>query len=164
MPALPILVRIDDRLIHGQVAVGWVKAISPTHIVVANDAVVQDPLQKNLMELATPSTLQLRIVPVREVARLMVDPTLDHARLLVLFCSPQDVQRAVDSGFPITQLNVGGMRFQPGKQQVLKSISLDAADVACFQNLLARGIKITVQMVPTDEQIEIQRILVALKA
>jgi mannose/fructose/sorbose-specific phosphotransferase system IIB component len=159
MAATLVLVRIDDRLIHGQVAIGWVKATSPDTIVVANDAVASDSLQRNLMELATPPHLQVAICRVDECAALCNGPQFAAKRVLVLFSSPQDVLRAVEAGLDLHQLNVGGMRFKPGKRQILKAVSIDDQDVAVFRDLAQRGIKITVQMVPTDEPVEISKYL-----
>jgi mannose/fructose/sorbose-specific phosphotransferase system IIB component len=164
MPATLVLVRIDDRLIHGQVAVGWVKATTPEVIVVANDAVAADALQRNLMELATPQSLQVAICRVEEAVGLCQGPRLAGKRVLVLFATPQDVLRAVTAGLKLARLNVGGMRFKPGKRQVLKAVSLDEEDVKTFRALQAQGIQVTVQMVPTDEPVEIEKVLAAMKA
>lgn len=161
MPAIPVLVRIDDRLIHGQVAIGWVKAVAPDVIVVANDAVAADSLQRNLMELATPSNLQVVICRVSELAALCAGPALAGKRILVLFSTPQDALRVAESGLVFSALNVGGMRFKPGKRQVMKAVSIDDADVETFRALQARGVKATVQMVPTDEPVDIAKVLTA---
>lgn len=161
MAATLVLVRIDDRLIHGQVVIGWVKATSPDTIVVANDAAAADTLQRSLMELATPSNLQVAICRVDEVASLCGSPQMNGRRLLVLFSTPQDVLRAVTGGLDVRRLNVGGMRFKPGKRQILKAVSIDGQDEAVFRDLAARGVHTTVQMVPTDEPTEIGKYLTA---
>lgn len=164
MSATLVLVRIDDRLIHGQVAVGWVKATSPEVIVVANDAVAADALQRNLMELATPQNLQVAICRIEEAVGLCSGERLAGRRVLVLFSTPQDVLRAVTAGLKLDRLNVGGMRFKPGKRQVLKAVSLDEEDVRVFRDLLARGIQTTVQMVPTDEALDIEKVLTTVRS
>lgn len=154
-----MLTRVDDRLIHGQVAIGWVKATGSEHIVVANDKVAGDDLQRSLMELATPSSLRVTICRVADTARVLSSPDLDCKRTILLFATPQDVLLAVNQGVKFEQLNVGGMRYQPGKQQIMKSISLDEKDLACFRQLVEKGIKIYVQMVPTDEAVDIRKYL-----
>jgi len=159
MAATLVLVRIDDRLIHGQVAIGWVKAVSPDAIVVANDAVAADSLQRNLMELATPPNLQVVICRVDEVAGVLAQDSLSGRRLLLLFSTPQDVLKAVASGLAVQKINLGGMRFKPGKRQIMKAVSIDDQDAATFKELLARRIRVTVQMVPTDEPVDIVKYL-----
>jgi mannose/fructose/sorbose-specific phosphotransferase system IIB component len=155
MGANLVLVRIDDRLIHGQVAVGWVKATTPDTIVVANDAVAKDAMQRSLMELACPQTLSVKICRVDEVALLLHGPSLDKKRVLLLFASPQDVLAALETGLKFSELNIGGMRFAPGKQQVLKAVSLNESDRQALRQLKQAGLHITMQMVPTDEKLEI---------
>lgn len=157
MPATLALVRIDDRLIHGQVAIGWVKASQPDILVVANDAVAADPVQQSLMEMAAPAQLGVIICPVAEVVELSQGGRCTGKRLLILFSTVQDVLSAVEAGLPLKALNIGGMRFQPGKEQVLKAVALNEADKEAFRQLLARGVKATVQMVPTDEALDIRR-------
>jgi len=159
MAAILVLVRIDDRLIHGQVAVGWVKATAPDAIVVANDAVAADALQRNLMELATPTNLQVAICRVDETAALCNGPQFEGKRALVLFSTPQDVLRAMEAGLALRQLNVGGMRFKPGKRQIMRAVSIDVQDVAAFQDLRRQGVRVTVQMVPTDDPVDITKYL-----
>jgi PTS system mannose-specific IIB component len=159
MAAELVLVRIDDRLIHGQVAVGWAKVVTPDFIAVANDAVAADTLQRSLMELATPTHLGVVICRVDEIAAACQRAPLDGKRVLLLFSTPQDLLRAVESGLAVKQADVGGMRFSPGKRQVLRAVSLDDADEACFYALLKKGLKVSVRMVPTDDDSDIVKYL-----
>lgn len=154
-----VLVRIDDRLIHGQVAIGWVKAVSPTVLIVANDAVAADPLQRSLMEMAAPPTLKVDLVTVDELPALLERRDMQGQRVLLLLASPRDALRVVEAGVPIGRVNVGGLRFQPGKRQVLRAVSLDDQDAACLRSLLDHRIRVFVQMVPTDDPLPIEDVL-----
>ena len=159
MAADLVLVRIDDRLIHGQVVVGWAKVVTPDYIVVANDVVAADTLQRSLMELATPSHLGVVICRVDEIAEACLHAPLDNKRVLLLFSTPQDLAYAVETGLPVKRADVGGMRYAPGKRQVLRAVSLDPMDEICFRALLKKGIKLSVRMVPTDEEVDIAKFL-----
>ncbi len=159
MAADLVLVRIDDRLIHGQVAVGWAKVVTPDFIAVANDVVAGDTLQRSLMELATPSHLGVHICRVEDIAEACRKAPLDGKRVLLLFSTPQDVLRAVESGLAVTRVDVGGMRFSPGKRQIMRAVSIDDQDVACFQALLAHNIKVSIRMVPTDDDVDMAKYL-----
>jgi mannose/fructose/sorbose-specific phosphotransferase system IIB component len=157
MPANLVLTRIDDRLIHGQVAVGWAKTAKAEVLLVADDQVEQDQLRQTLMEMAgTPGT-QVRICRVAEVAKVCADPELNGKRTLLLFSSPQDVVRAVDAGLRLQELNVGGLRYSPGKRQILKAIAVDDHDLQALQKLVQQGVRVTVQMVPTDDPVDIRK-------
>ncbi len=159
MAAKLVLVRIDDRLLHGQVAIGWVKATMPTHLVVANDAVAGDPVQRSLMELAAPSTLKVTICRVQDTASLCNGIQLHGQRVLLLFANPRDALQAVTDGLEVKEINVGGLRYQPGKRQIMKAVSIDAQDSDFFRKLIERGIAVKVQMVPTDDPVDIRKYL-----
>jgi len=154
-----VLVRIDDRLIHGQVAVGWVKATSPDLLMVADDTVVNNSLQKSLMEMASTPAFAVKICGVEESVVLCQQKALDGKRILMLFSSTQDVVRAIEAGLPVQEINVGGMRYGPGKRQIMKAIAINEEDIRNFNRLLNRGIKVQIQMVPTDEPVDIKRYL-----
>lgn len=152
-----VLTRVDDRLIHGQVAVGWAKTAKPEVLLVADDQVEQDQVRQTLMEMAgTPGT-RVVICRVEETAQVCARPELDGKRTLLLFSSPQDVCRAMDAGLRLRELNVGGLRYSPGKRQILKAIAVDERDLQAFQHLVRQGVRVTVQMVPTDEPVDIRK-------
>lgn len=153
------LVRIDDRLIHGQVAVGWTKAVLPQELIVANDQAVADPMQKGMMEMAASPNFGVTVCSVREVAEVCGQTALNGKRVLVLFSTPQDALRACDAGLGFSALNVGGMRYSAGKRQISPAVAVDARDAETFRELIRRGIRVTIQMVPTDEAQVIEKYL-----
>lgn len=161
MAAILVLTRIDDRLIHGQVAVGWAKTTKPEVLLVADDQVEQDQLRQTLMEMASTPGARVLICRVEETAKVCARPELDGKRTLLLFSSPQDVCRAVDAGLRLQELNVGGLRYSPGKRQILKAIAVDEADLQAFRTLVRQGVRITVQMVPTDDPVDIRKYFTA---
>ncbi|MCK5218767.1 PTS sugar transporter subunit IIB [bacterium] len=151
------LVRIDDRLIHGQVAIGWVKTIKIQHLVVADDAVAKDSMQICLMEMATPPGLGITICPVAEAGSVCNREEVDGKRILMLFSSSGDVCRAVENGLFLKELNIGGMRYSPGKKQITKAVAIDEHDAEHFRKLLGYKVKIQIQMLPMDEPVDIQK-------
>ncbi|MCI6189287.1 MAG: mannose/fructose/sorbose PTS transporter subunit IIA, partial [Clostridium sp.] len=68
-----VLARIDSRLLHGQVATGWTKAVNPTRIIVVSDAVAKDNLRKNLIQQAAPPGVKAHVVPVSNMIELAKD-------------------------------------------------------------------------------------------
>lgn len=157
MPVEYSLVRIDDRLMHGQVAVGWTKAVHPDHIIVANTAAFNDPMQKMLIEMASPPRFGLTICQIEQVANVCMQPQMENKRVIILFASVTDALIAVEHGLKVDHINVGGMRFSNGKKQILKAVAIDQADIDQFKQLIEKGIKVDVQMVPTDDPIPITR-------
>jgi mannose/fructose/sorbose-specific phosphotransferase system IIB component len=149
------LVRIDDRLIHGQVVVGWVRFFNADHIIVANDATAHDAMQKALYEMVVPRELKVSILTLSETAEKFKQAAFGNDAIILLVSQPQDIVTLVNLGMIIKSINVGGMRFEPGKQQISKSISVNTEDCAALAELINQGIEIEGRAVPTDEKLDI---------
>jgi PTS system mannose-specific IIB component len=153
------LARLDDRLIHGQVVVGWVRYVKADCIVVANDAIAADPMQCALLPMAVPPEIQVEIFKVEEAAARLQSGAFDEKQVILLFSSPADVLRYLACGGKLETLNVGGMRFVPGKTQILNAVSVSDLDVEAFLALAQRHLALRVQMVPGDSPQDLLRFL-----
>lgn len=146
------LVRIDSRLLHGQVATAWTKAVQPTRIIVVSDAVSKDELRKKLIEQAAPSGVKANVVPIAKMIEVAKDPRFGNTKALLLFENPQDVVRAIEGGVDIKEVNVGSMAHSVGKVLVNKVLSMDAKDVEAFETMKKAGVKFDVRKVPNDNK------------
>ncbi|MCJ0570968.1 mannose/fructose/sorbose PTS transporter subunit IIA [Enterococcus cecorum] len=146
------LVRIDSRLLHGQVATAWTKAVQPTRIIVVSDAVSKDELRKKLIEQAAPPGVKANVVPIAKMIEVAKDPRFGNTKALLLFENPQDVVRAIEGGVDIKEVNVGSMAHSVGKVLVNKVLSMDAKDVEAFETMKKAGVKFDVRKVPNDSK------------
>ncbi|GCF92838.1 PTS fructose transporter subunit IIB [Enterococcus florum] len=146
------LARIDDRLIHGQVATAWSKATGIERILVVSDTVAQDELRKFLLKQAAPPGIKSNVITKRKLIEVYHDQLFDHLRVMLLFEIPQDVLEVVEAGVDIQSINIGGMRFLEGKKMVTNFISLDKSDVQCFLKLADLGIELETRKVPADRK------------
>lgn len=153
------LVRIDDRLIHGQVVVGWVRFFSANHIIVADDAVAKDAMQKALYEMVVPREVKVSILTLRETVQRLSENTFANDDIILLVSRPSEILALINLGLAIKSINVGGMRFEPGKRQITKSVSVNDEDIAVFRELATKGIEIEGRAVPTEEKIDILKLL-----
>jgi mannose/fructose/N-acetylgalactosamine-specific phosphotransferase system component IIB len=154
-----VFTRIDDRLIHGQVVEGWVNYLKATCILVADDAVASNPLQRSIMELSVPQGLKVLIVPVEEMCGQLRTHALDAERTILLFSNPADVMRALKGGMTCAELNIGGMHFVPGKRKLLDVLAVSSVDLDALREIGDKGIKIVVQTVPTQRPVPLEKIL-----
>jgi mannose/fructose/N-acetylgalactosamine-specific phosphotransferase system component IIB len=145
-----VLARVDDRLIHGQVVVGWARHCQADCIVVANDAVSADPMQRTLLPMAVPQGIEVAIYRVKEAAEKLLAGAHAARRAILLFASPADALNFLRMGGELAELNLGGIRLAPGKDQVRKSVSLGGEDRAALAEIKALGVDVYLQMVPTD--------------
>jgi mannose/fructose/N-acetylgalactosamine-specific phosphotransferase system component IIB len=153
-----VFARIDDRLIHGQVVEGWVNFLKATCIVVADDAVASNPLQRSIMELSVPQGLKVLIGRVEEICATLRTGPFDAERVLLLFSRPSDVLRALRSGLGCPTLNIGGMHYIPGKRKLMDVLAVDDIDLEALKGICAMGIKIDVQTVPTQKSQPLEKV------
>ena len=156
------LTRIDDRLIHGQVVVGWVRALSIERLVVANDSIAGNAMQRTLMEMAVPSGLKVSLLTILESVEILRAGGSPE-RGLLLFANPQDALAFARQGGTLGSLNIGGMHFCDGKRQVCKTVCVDEKDIQAFKELKAMGLELEVRAVPGDPKEPLEKYLPELK-
>ena len=131
-----VLARIDSRLLHGQVATAWTKAVHPTRIIVVSDAVAKDQLRKNLIQQAAPPGVKAHVVPINHMIKLAKDDKhFGGQRAMLLFENPEDVLRVVEGGVPLKTINVGSMAHSIGKVQPNKVLAFSQEDIDTFNKL-----------------------------
>lgn len=153
------LVRVDSRLLHGQVATAWTKSTRPNRIIVVSDAVAKDDLRKRLIEQATPPGVKANVVPVNKMIEISKDPRFGNTKALLLFEGPEDVLRAIEGGVDIKEVNVGSLAHSVGKVVVSNVLSMGQNDVAAFEKMKEKGIKFDVRKVPNDNRGNMDEIL-----
>ncbi len=154
-----VLVRIDDRLIHGQVVENWMKFLKINHVIVVNDFVASDRIQKTLFSMAVPDHAKISILTITQAKEAILNGQFEGDKAMLLLVSPQDVLNLINKGVRIKEVNVGGMHYSPDKKQVLKAISVSKEDIQAFQELDKLGVHLEARMVPNDEKIDIMEII-----
>jgi mannose/fructose/N-acetylgalactosamine-specific phosphotransferase system component IIB len=150
-----LLARIDDRLIHGQVAYGWGHALHPTLLAIVSDSLRADPDRGELYLCGVPEGARGRVVSVAEALDPAFRNEVDAERTLLLFAGPEDALRLVEGGFPLPELNVGGLHHAPGRREVLPYVFLDDADRERLRELQRRGVRVYAQDLPSNSSHDI---------
>lgn len=152
-----ILTRIDNRLIHGQVATQWCGSIGANLILVANDAVSKDSLRQGLMDMAAPAYASTRYWTLEKTISTI--HKANARQLIFLVCeTPSDVLKLVEGGVPIKKVNIGNMHMAEGKKQVAGSVAVDDNDVAAFKKLRDLGVELEIRRVPTESTENIEKL------
>ena len=149
------LARIDDRLIHGQVTTVWSKVANAQRIIICNDDVYNDDVRRTLLRQAAPPGMKVNVVNIEKAVAVYHNPQYQDETVFYLFTNPQDVLPMVQQGVKIATLNIGGMAWRPGKKQLTKAVSLDAADINTFQQLDKLGVKLDLRVVASDPSVNI---------
>lgn len=149
--------RVDDRLIHGQVAMTWTKQLAVQGIVVANDEAANDNTQKMALKMAVPGGIKSLIKPVDEAIRILNNPKASRMRILVLTRTVKDALKIRQSVGEIGFLNVGNTGRFDGidvseKLVLTPTIMLTKTEQQALKDLVALDPKTCMQQVPNDEQ------------
>ncbi|HAM34376.1 MAG TPA: PTS mannose/fructose/sorbose transporter subunit IIB [Elusimicrobia bacterium] len=152
------LVRIDDRLIHGQVVMGWIPHLKVEVVIVAADAVASDQTQTALMQMAMPAGVELLTLSVEQAARRLCD-TQDRRRVLVLTPGPLEALRLLDQGASFQSVNVGGLHYTAGRVQLGKAIFLSPEDREALRAIALRGAALEGRALPDDATLDVLEML-----
>ncbi len=144
-----VLTRIDNRLIHGQVATQWCSSINANLILVANDAVANDELRQGLMDMAAPSYASTRYWTIEKTIKT-IHKASERQFIFIVCETPKDVLKLVEGGVPIKKVNIGNMHMSQGKRQVAGSVAVDDDDVYYFKKLKELGVDLEIRRVPTE--------------
>ena len=151
-----LLVRLDDRLLHGQVAVGWTGALRPRQILVADDRLASSGWEREMVEASAPEGVAVRVLKVDEVASVQPD---EQAGSFLLLRSPLELARLVRAGIRPPEVNVGGQHTSAGKTRLLDYIHMDSGDAAMARECAEAGVRLFAQDVPGNPRLELLPLL-----
>lgn len=143
-----LLTRIDNRLIHGQVATQWNSSVGSNLILVANDKVAGDKMRQGLMDMAAPSGVATRYFTIEKTIEI-IHKAADRQKIFIICESPADVLKLIEGGVPIKKVNIGNMHMAEGKRQVATSVAVDDDDVAAFKRMQELGAELEIRRVPS---------------
>jgi mannose/fructose/N-acetylgalactosamine-specific phosphotransferase system component IIB len=146
------LVRVDNRLVHGQVLYAWLPALDAHGILVADDEAAGNVLARSAMALAIPPGVNFEVLRVEAAAGLLRPGGKgpQAPRTLVLLRDVRDAVALSEAGVPVPQLNLGNVHFGRGRKQVSPSVFLDAGELAALEKLSRAGTQVEVRAVPSE--------------
>lgn len=153
------LVRIDFRLMHGQVVVNWLRQVSANHILVVDGELAKDPFMRQVYKMAAPSDVKVTITSPEDALEKIQSGAYKASKFLVLFKSVAKAKNAFDMGFPIPELQVGGLGSGTGKKAVVNQIFLDKKEAQDLVDIQAKGTKVYFQTVPKDEPVALEKVI-----
>ncbi|HXB44701.1 MAG TPA: PTS sugar transporter subunit IIB [Puia sp.] len=147
------LVRIDDRLIHGQVAFTWVPSLGVNYVIVANDKVAKDEFQKMTLGLARPAIAKLLITSISGAIGFLNDRENQSLKILVLINNIKDAASLAENVAEIKSINFGGIRSKEGSTLISKAIAISNDDLPLLHDMIQKSVELEVRQVPTDSKV-----------
>jgi len=155
---MDFIIRVDDRLIHGQVTAGWVRPLGIERIILVNDEIAGDDWEKEIYTLAVPPEIEVKIFPVVEAVEY-IKTNNDKKKTMVLTNSLQDALKILKSGINVTKLNIGGLHFEEGKKSFATYIFLSDEDINCAKQMINSGVTLEGREIPGSPSININNLL-----
>ena len=147
------LVRIDDRLIHGQVVAGWLRALGAQRIVIVDDATANDEFLREVLTLAAPQGVPVEVLSVASGAARLTELAATPEPVIVLARAPRTVLALRHAGVPIEVVDLGGMGAGPDRRRLHKTISVSPQEMRDLRELEQLGTRVEVQIVADDRPI-----------
>ena len=154
-----VLVRVDDRFIHGQILESWIPFLKAQGVIVANDSLAKDHFQKTIMSMAIPERIKLRIVTIDDTLSLNGDTDFKETRTLIIVSSIKDAHRLYSAGLTFPKLNIGNNKGSDTSKQISYSAWVDQEDLDLIKELLEKDMEISLQSVPRERNIDMRSII-----
>lgn len=152
---MPVIhVRMDNRLIHGQILVSWNASFRIDHIIVTNDRVAADPLQVTLLKAVAPLTARVSVLSIKDCVSYGNSPEAEKENIFVIAKYPEDGLALVENGLGLPVLNLGNQAFVRGSKKISNTVFLTESGVKALKALHEKGIRITCRMMPSDPDSE----------
>jgi len=152
------LVRIDDRLIHGQVIVGWGSYLNTEIIIVGNDEIVQSEEEIDLYKNSVPSSIELVFLTIEETADYFLDRKYGKRKYILLLESPFDALRLLNMGVRFDKINIGGLHFKKGAKQYLNYVFLNEEEIKCLKKIIDMGIILECRELPQSKKVDLHKL------
>jgi PTS system mannose-specific IIB component len=153
--------RVDERLAHGQVAVGWIKFLGATHIIIANDEVANDEFQKQVMSLGIPNDVKSIFTTVDKAIGIMNDPRSTPLKIFPIVKTPTDALKIVNSVEGINEVNFGNF----GKvikldsatvRDICKGVAMDAENMEIVKEIQRKVKEVYNQKAPNFSKVQLK--------
>lgn len=154
-----VLCRVDDRLVHGQVVVGWGRPLALDRIVLVDDEVRDSPWEQELYRMAAPPEIAVEFRSAAEAAPLLAGWASGPERVLVLTGSIATVA-SLDTLAPgaLRRVNLGGIHAGPGRRERLRYLYLSDAEEEQLARLMDHGVEVTAQDLPTSREVALEEL------
>lgn len=158
-----ILYRVDERLIHGQVVVGWGNSLKFDRVVLVNDQVASNAWERELYLACVPPEIKAIILSVDEATEKILQIGFEEERTVVLVDSPFDILRLMEKGLKIRSVNVGGIHSGMGRKKILPYLFLGEEEVSAFKKIISSGVRCECRDVPLAEKHDLSALFDKLK-
>lgn len=144
------MLRVDERMLHGQVAVTWISDIAPDSILIANDEIMENEMGKMALRMVKPNGVKMAIKSVDGGAEVLNDPRAANMKIFVIVRTLKDALRLIEKTNCINKVNIGGVKKKEGGKLVAAAVYLNDEDLDTLQQLSEKVENVEFRMIPSD--------------
>lgn len=154
-----IVSRVDDRLIHGQVATSWIRGNNIQVVVVVDDAIANNPTQISILKVSAPAEIKIYALSIDRFVEKFNKGILDNYRVMLVFENVEVPLRLIEKGIPVKSLNLGGMRFKEGRRQITKALSVSETEEVTIRKICELGVEVEHRQLASDTKVQVESLL-----
>lgn len=153
------LLRVDHRLLHGQVAFSWTQYLGVDCILIANDGLMNDELRKTTIKLAKPQGVKVVMKNINDSIDAINSGVTDKYKLFVVVESIEDASRLIEGTDKFNELNLGGIKQREGTRNISKAINVTPEEELMLKDLINSGVTVEIRQIPNDQKILAKNVL-----
>lgn len=153
------LVRVDDRLVHGQVMTSWLKFTGANKIMVVDDEVATNDLMKTVLKGVVPSQVKLGIFSIAKAIDRLTKRFKPDDKLIILVKTPETVWAIQRAGIDIPALNIGGMGIRSDRDTLYQNIACSESEREALRGLIREGCDVSIQITADDSKVSVAKLL-----
>ncbi|HGQ8390643.1 TPA: PTS sugar transporter subunit IIB [Streptococcus pneumoniae] len=151
-------VRIDDRLVHGQVVTTWLKKYDIEQVIIVNDRISEDKTRQSILKISAPVGLKIVFFSVKRFVEVLNSVPIKK-RTMLIYTNPKDVYDSIEGNLKLEYLNVGQMSKTEENEKVTGGVDLGEEDKYYFKKIVDKGTRVEIQMVPNDKVTMLEKFL-----
>lgn len=153
------LLRVDHRLLHGQVAFSWTQFLGVDCILIANDSLMTDELRKTTIKLAKPQGVKVVMKNIEDSINAINSGVTDKYKLFVVVESIEDAEKLIKGTDKFKVLNLGGIKAREGTRNISKAINVTPEEEETLKELINLGVEVEIRQIPNDQKIMAKSVL-----
>lgn len=152
-----VLVRIDDRLIHGQVMTAWVKETGANQIIIVDDEVSKDLFMSEVMKASAPVGVTINVESVESSLPIINDIQNNNNKVIILSKGPKTILSLLKNGIKIKKVIIGGMGINSERTTLYKNIAATDEERNAIKEIMNMGTEVTIHIIPSQKEVNVEK-------
>ena len=152
-----VLVRVDDRLVHGQVMTSWQKATGANKFMVVDDEVAQNDLMKTVLKGVIPAQIKLGVFSIEKAVDRLIKGFKPDDKVIMLMKTPETAWAIQQAGVDVAALNIGGMGIRADRTTLYQNIACSETERSAIKGLIDAGCDVSIQITADDAKVDVKK-------